>query len=527
MNRLLLAVLLLSPCCLAQITLGNFGTQVRTTGPILAGPIGSCPQTGGIETITPNTPIVGQATVLTALGAVCGATPLSINFTATDWDGGPYTVVSHDTNFPQSTVIVASQTDPYDITVFPNGDYAGNGVLVQDSAGTLWNFFKSCAQFEATGSACVAVRKSTDGGATWSTQVELFFDPGTSCNGGTQACLVQNQEVGYISGGNIAVVYRSYDPSNLSTTVSQTGTCNPTSVDCTNPSNWINRSTVSLVPAGEPGGFLFCQEYGTMVNLPGGALGLTINSGTSPVNCGSYHEYMLISCDQGVTYGTGTGCVGLKASYASTPYRRMTTPSGGYVIDPLEQELSVVYIGETTLYGLARNAQWTSGCAAPCGQLIQWVSTDMGLTWSNALTNIGNYPSPTGNSLKNYTEVSPVLFNPGLGGLWMLVWADRGQDSGLVNYTQNLVMYFNPSTLLSNPTGYPANPTQFSYTPGLVLGGYPAVAYTGVPNQLLLQWDGSAPRIAQALAIWQETTSLTIKNAYVTKGKIMQGVTVR
>ena len=88
-------------------------------------------------------------------------------------------------------------------------------------------------------------------------------------------------------------------------------------------------------------------------------------------NCGA-NMYLLISCDNGRTWGTGRGCTGRMREYADSTMRPIGTSS-----DLPTQESTLNWVGGRTLLGFVRNNPWSSDCSSPCGSLVEMYSKDL------------------------------------------------------------------------------------------------------------------------------------------------------
>lgn len=206
----------------------------------------------------------------------------------------------------------------------------------------------------------MALTKSTDGGHTWGPDTPLEYDgaPGTitaTCGpgGNTLGC----SYVGVMAAapnGNLVSVYWFEDPTAVffddffnPADCCYVIICNPVSVDCTNISNWSSPSRIpattppNLSPNGEP----FLYNVSMTSNMPAGEMGLAIADASG-------YGYIMISCDDGVTWDTGTGCSGSPVllqqvfDAGGTPGLNGTLPT---------IEFAVGYIGSNTFVMFDRN----------------------------------------------------------------------------------------------------------------------------------------------------------------------------
>lgn len=524
MKKLLCLPLLIVGILHAQsYSMGNLGTAINyaafTTGlpsPCINAPIYTVTDTRGIATMT---------TALSMTGTGCSSSfivgkTFSIVNTYTDYDGGPYTILSS----PSSTSVTFSTTNTDGFNHTPTYSHAQS--VVKDASGNLWQFYhlasgEGGAPSRSFPPGCVAVKKSTNNGSTWTNPANLFCDSSGLCNGDTANCDERNQETGLAANGNLVIWFWRYDWNHFHSMGLFSATCAPSSTNCTLTSNWTI-SQITLTPSGQkPGSWFWGSPYGTMVQLPGGALGATSVGNVSTQINAPAPTYMLISCDNGATWGTGNGCNTAQTSQylignCGTACRRISVAPYGtnnYTAPP-NNEFVVSWVGGSTLLLFARNNMYTSGggCTTPCGPMVMMYSNDLGMTWTEEDTNIFGtgvgHPCPISGTVIGYTEVSPIIFNPNLGnGLWGLIWGDRMACTAEGEFQLDTLL-FNPASVIASPTSFPTRQVVFTGHGGDTLCGYPAITPIGGSNsnQVLLGWDdelvGSGP-----LSLWQNTAN--------------------
>lgn len=522
MKKLFL-ILLLTPAAFAQMAynMGSLGAisnyaafTANITTPCVNQAIYTITETGGTATMT-----VGSSLGCTT-GALVGKT-FYIQNTFTDYDGGPYTITSASS----VTVVNFATTNTDGFTHL--GTYSHGQTLVQDHNGKLWQFYHLANGEVGSLSfpGCIAIKSSSNNGTTWSNPVSTFCDSSMACDGATANCGMQNQRSGVTADGHLVTWIWKYDWSTSATVGIFYARCDPTA-DCTQTANWSTLTQLTLVPPGQTAGnFGWGSLHGVTVDLPGGAIGesaVVYVGSPNPTPQQPAPDYLVISCDNGATWGTGTGCTGTMAQYASSPVRQIqVSPYGttGFTSTPNE-EYNINWVGGTTLLLFGRNQQYTAGCTTPCGPVIEFVSTDLGMTWAEQDTNIVGRalgascgPSTPGTKI-SYLEVSPLVYNPGIGGgLLGMVFQDRfGCSTGGFTST-GMNILFTPTQAISSPTSFPAPTTIQNSLNGVGLCGYAGVASIGGAgsNEILYTFDDELYSGAY-LALMQRTASFVNNN---------------
>ena len=487
-------ILLLAFPVFSQSYMGNLSPQINSAPTVTNNSCGKGFQSG-INSITVSGTTATMLTPSLIAGGPCTGVGSSITikntFTGQD---GTWTLLSAQNTPPFTYTFTTTSKNVFDHTF----RYDHDGSMVKDNSGKIWNFWHESAS-EAKDVGWIEYKTSSDNGTTWTSTVRLFVDSGTSCNGGTQPCDWRNQEAGLASNGNVLVAWGSHDWN-----LASSGWMGMF-YSYYNGTSWASPIPLTIVPRDQnPGAWRWCSPYGATVSLPGGAIGVTAVGGINKGCAAPYPMYMLISCDNGVTLGTGTGCSGAMAQYAAKPIRRIA--AGGLYSGAVTNEITLAWVGGNTLLGFMRNAQWISGCKAQCGggSMIEYVSQDLGLTWTAVVTNLGGYNAGE----TAYAEVTPILYKPPAGNLWMLVWGDRFASGG-VNQFALLTLTFDPAAAIANPNGFGAPQVLYSFK-GTALCGYPSIVSTGT-NTFLLQWDdevfGNYLNLFQMTGTFQSSSS--------------------
>ena len=327
-------------------------------------------------------------------------------------------------------------------------DYMIGPQPVVDNAGGIWVFFNYQEVPVPNGDEgkVVAVRESTDGGASWNNPAVVLQDTSGSCSDGNN-CAMNGTGVGIAPNGNIVLLSGEYDYSSGSYVALLT-----THYD---GSRWSTPRAITAVPPGQTT-WSWCYAEQTIFRLPGGALGAEAvgTPGPYPAMCGN-NVYLLISCDNGRTWGSGKGCRGRMHEYADSTMRPIGTPA-----DFPTEESTLNWIGGRTLLGFIRNLTWRSGCPSPCGPLVEMYSKDLGFSWTFADTNIEGQAvdAPT----ESYEEVDPWLYYTGFGRRWTLFYGDRESTGTYAQMVRQIT--FDPESAIRNPS---------DLTPGQILYGQP------------------------------------------------------
>lgn len=368
-------------------------------------------------------------------------------------------------------------SSPYEIGSMP----------MRDASGNIWVAFgygNGTSDVPQT----VSARESTDGGHTFGAVIPLVVDTTNSCSSGSQ-CGINGTASGTAANGNLIVVTGVYD-FKLS---ERTGQLWETIY---NGSTWSPYSVATVgIPSGQPSTWAWCWDMTQMINLPGGALGLEAigDVGPGPVNCG-FNVYILVSCDNGNSWGTGTGCTGGMAQFAGTNSIILVAPasSGNWPTT----ESNIAWVGGTTLLGFLRNNQSTLTTPAP---MIMFYSNDMGKTWT--FQNTGIVGQAVGAATTTYTETSPWLYNTGIGGLWTLFYGDRPNSGSYSQIVRQIT--FNPQAAIANPLSLGVG--QFLWGMGApgALGTYPGVIRSSSDPYTVLVWCDEFPTAAAIRRIRQ------------------------
>jgi hypothetical protein len=522
--RKLLLLLLISPLY-AQLPLamGNLGAITNyaafTTGlpsPCVNQAVYTITETSGTATLVAGSNLTASGCTTANL---VGKT-FSIQNTYTDYDGGPYTIVSATSG--TTITFTTTNTDGFSHL----GTYSHGQTLVQDNNGKLWQFYHLAGG--ETGSlafpGCIAIKSSSNNGTTWSNPVSTFCDSSGACNSGASNCGMQNQRSGVAANGNLVTWIWKYDWSTSDTIGVFYASCNPTN-DCTQTANWSTLTQLTLVPPGQTAGnFGWGSLHGVPVNLPGGAIGMTavVYVGSpNPAPQTDAPAYLVISCDNGATWGTGTGCTGAMAQYAANPTRQIqVSPYGtsGYTSLPNE-EYNINWVGGTTLLLVGRNNQYTSGCTTPCGPMLLFYSNDLGMTWTQQTTNIsgrglGASCTPTTGTVVSYTEVSPLIYNPNIGAGYLgLIFEDRIGCTGATFTSALMNILFTVPQAISSPTSFQAPTTVQQSLSSVALCGYAGVASIGgsSSNEVLVTFDDET-YAGSELSLMQRTASFVSTN---------------
>jgi hypothetical protein len=339
--------------------------------------------------------------------------------------------------------------------------------IIKDKSGTLWGFW----EHGANAGESMVYRTSVDEGRSWSNQATAYGDTNHSCSGDMN-CEYAGPEVGIAPNGNVVMGYAVYDFLTQQILGLVAGSWDG--------SSWSTPYPVTTPPPGQTS-WTWCGTTGStqIFSLPGGAMGL-FSQGiavTNPTDCSMYTLYLLISCDNGETWGTGTGCRGKMARYASSPIREI-----GPSTSIPTSEGTMAWIGGKTLLGFFRNNPWSSTCTAPCGPMIEVVSNDLGHTWRITPTNIvgSSVGSPT---LTSYTEVSPYLMYSGFGDLWTLFYGDRNNSASQNNQILRYITFD-----AHWASWYPASLAvgQSIFSQNGVIGVYPSAVKTSCDHVVIL-----------------------------------------
>jgi hypothetical protein len=182
-------------------------------------------------------------------------------------------------------------------------------------------------------------------------------------------------------------------------------------------------------------------------------------------------------------------------------------------------ETNAAWIGGQTLLGFVRNNPGTPSSPEP---MIMFYSTDMGNTWT--FQNTGIVGQAIGAATTNYTEVSPWLYNTGIGGQWTLFYGDRPTTGQYAQIVRQIT--FNPNFAITNPTSLGVGQFIFGTGGPASLGTYPGVLRGSNPYSVLIWSDeypnavASARRIRQYAATYIPTGEMSVQHAAVQKSTV-------
>lgn len=390
---------------------------------------------------------------------------ITINNTFTCFDGSwtvltgtskPPWTYSFSTNCAASFAIL----DDYMISPLPIVDYPGN----------IWVFFNyaEVPVPDADVGKVVVVRKSANGGSSWTDPIVVLQDSSGSCSNGNN-CAMNGTGAGLAPNGNIVLMSGEYDYSSREYVALLT-----THYDGL---HWSTPAAITAAPSGEAT-WSWCYAEQTIFKLPGGALGVEAvgTSGSYPAKCSTPTVYLLISCDNGRTWGTGKGCRGRMRQYANS-----TTRAIGTAADFPTAESTLNWVGGRTLLGFIRNNQWSNECSPPCGPLVEMYSKDLGFSWIFVDTNIAGQAvdAPT----EHYEEVSPWLYYTGFEHRWTLFYGDRESTGTYAQMVRQIT--FDPAMAISNPVGIAPGEILYGQRGPDALGSYTKAIPTSRFNLLI------------------------------------------
>jgi hypothetical protein len=394
--------------------------------------------------------------------------------------GDPFTVSGSNSCFDGAQTIATAKNEyPYTYTFNSACDASYTVVGTNDQDVVLIPFHGQTYAFYRQGTTDshdpgVIMQMTSKDGGPLQNPLELFADNSGQCNGGTENCDYRAIEAGTAANGDIVMMWLRYDWNPIAALDVLYTTYDGKS--------WSEPRKVTAVPPGRRDeGWRGCPSDGPTFRLPGGALGAVL-TGNGDGFC-TDKMFIFVSCDDGLTWGTGKECTGQAARFAERPiipvrskeFRGMPT-----------NEAVFLWIGGETLIGFERNNQWTDGCTLPCGPLLFLATTDMGKTWKVTPTNFSLTPLPSGQTNIIYSQVSPWLFSSHIGNFVTLLFAER-QSNSAVQYRGYLrAVIFDPWKAFLNPQGFDQGQIIWSNT--FPDWGYPTAAFYG-ENRLIFGWD--------------------------------------
>jgi hypothetical protein len=386
--------------------------------------------------------------------------------TGTDCDGPHTTINAQGTANPYNYGVAGYQDlEPYKLQftsqsvcafhnlanigrmAFSGQDYAGNIYLFQMNGdydhGANPNFGLPVL---------VQMRKSTNGGVTWSEPSVIFADESGSCNEDTDNCDLFPENFTHAPNGNFILFHHLIDlrPGDdpavfISTQVTGSmaySQCNPNLVDCTVAGNWVT----APFPLNPPGKEIWNA---------GAIFGFVMPNGTdiaAPMLAIKHpgYEYLAISRDNGNTW----------------PQMIPVSDGQSYTELPTN-ETAFISFGKSSILGFARNLPWTptctnmpptSQCAGPngAGGLLMMYSANGGANWSIQPISIPlTQPLCGGNSsatLLKYEYISPQLVSAPQPGLVTLTFGERQSCSGSIAVAYLRTVTFDPALIASQPS---------------------------------------------------------------------------
>ena len=256
--------------------------------------------------------------------------------------------------------------------------------------------------------------------------------------------------------------------------------------------------------------------------MPNGSIALVLDGcpASGPrSNCKTIPQpainWIVSTCNNGLTWGD-TSCPNSLILVANNTQTTLPT-----------NELGVLWVGGETLIGLDRNYNYAGNgwnCTTTSCPLVFASSPDLGTTWTFTPTNFA--PSCSGHgTLVDDTMVSPILFNPGLGGPVTAIWAERCIVSGPGNYGYLQSLTFDPQAAISNPTGFAAPQAVWNTTPGIIDFGYPSCSFS-TTSTMSCYWDseqyGGGP-----LNLIGGSVTYVAPPATVVKGAAVEGMVIQ
>jgi hypothetical protein len=426
---------------------------------------------------------------------VPGGSTITIAGTGTSCDGLQRTINAQGTaNQYQAWIAGYQDAPPYKIQFtsasacsFHNAANVGRmAYMGRDHSGDLYMFgntggYDLSANPSIGDSTSLTIRKSTDGGNTWSAPAILFADNSGSCNNSTDNCDFYAEDLVQAPNGNFVLWHHSFnwDPG-LSTSGFGYSTCNPNQADCTQPGSWTTTSYSLGLPGGgswHTGGlFGFVMPNGVDIAAP-------LMTGFGPGE-----EYLLISHDDGVTW-PDLIVVSDDANYSSLP----------------TGELGFLSFGTDSILGFDRNGLWYPGCvnrppAYQCGSadgaggLLMMYSNDDGAAWTIAPVTIP--PAQpicggiAGESVAEYAYVAPQLVPSAEAGMVTLTFGERQYCTNSITYSYLRAVTFDPEVVAAHPESI-GNAQTLDWTANEYIG-YGGMVQVG-PSSFLLSYEKGTP----------------------------------
>lgn len=420
--------------------------------------------------------------------------------------GTPATFNCLDSAYPSLT---------YDVSLSPGTYYyqlaTGNvsGGMATDNSGNIWALYAdSYVQQVNQGPSYIAIRKSTDGGHTFGNEYPLLYDnfPRTFPSPGHYHCGPGGNTIGcsYVTGsvamapdGHTLVVGYWWEDPTATYFVNFGGAtnccfvirCDTAAVDCTQVANWGSpyQIPVTVPPLLSPKGTAFTYDYamGSSYNnkMPAGEMGMGI------VDAQTFY-WISVSCDNGATWSTGTGCVGGTNTLVQVCDNTAPQYCNGYL------ETDFGYYGGNNWIFIARNniAAYSGGvptCFYPqvnCGPIIFGYSTDNGTTWHIRQSSLG-VQCVSSITSGEFGMTGPYMVNTNTNGLWTIMWLERDQTPAA-----NLCVVastIQPSQLISNLSSWTNSQLQTLWR--YSINPIPSSVYATItgPGTIAYQWTAN------------------------------------
>jgi hypothetical protein len=435
------------------------------------------PQTSGLPVAGGTGVPSGSTVTIAGTGTACDGAEQTINAqgTANQYDSG----ITGYQDYPPYKIQFTSAN----ACSFHNAANVGRmAYMGSDSAGNLY-MFGNTGGYDVTENPSIGtptsltIRKSTDGGNTWSAAVTLFADDSGRCNNYTDNCAFYAEDFVQAPNGNFVLWHNLYnwDPGFVSSGLGYS-TCNPNTADCTEPASWVTTS----YPYGAPGGGDF---------RGGGLYGFVMPNGTdiaAPLIYGwaPGYEYLLISHDNGSTW-TDLIPVSDGATYTMLP----------------TGETDYFSFGTDSILGFVRNLLSYPGCVNKppnyqCGSpngvggLLMLYSDDDGATWTIEPVTIpqaqpicGGTP---GASMVQYAYITPLLVPSTEPGMVTLTFGERQYCTSAITYSYLRAVTFDPAVVAAHPESI-GNAQTLDWTENQYIG-YGGMVQVG-PSSFILSYE--------------------------------------